>query len=273
MPGLFARPAIGVAVVCFAILASGCATSPTGRTQLMLISESQAIAASRQAYLQLMQPLADEGRINTDARVFDRVKRLTSPIIAQAIAVRPETQTWDWQIQVIDDPDTVNAWAMAGGKMAVYTGLIDQLQLSDDELAQVIAHEVAHALAKHSAEKMSIAAATQVGMTAVAIAADQRPVVLQGAALLAGLAVELPYSRSMETEADRIGIELAARAGFDPRAAVSLWDKMIATERRAPPQYLSTHPNPAARRGAAAELVPSMLPLYQAAGERSVYPL
>ncbi|MEQ8662089.1 MAG: M48 family metallopeptidase, partial [Gammaproteobacteria bacterium] len=155
-------------------------------------------------------------------------------------------------------------WAMAGGKMALYTGLVEQLEPSDDELAQVLAHELAHALAKHSVEKMSVAAATNVGVQTIGVATGSG-LAMQGSALLAALALSLPNSRSMESEADQIGIELAARAGYDPRAAVTLWEKMGALGSRGQPQFLSTHPHPETRQAALAALVPQMMPLYEQA--------
>jgi predicted Zn-dependent protease len=135
--------------------------------------------------------------------------------------MRPETENWDWSIKIIDDPKTVNAWAMAGGKMALYSGLVIQLKATDDELAQVLGHEIAHALANHSAEKMSVAMATSVGVVVVGVAADRKGLALTGAALAAALAVQRPNSRAAESEADRIGIELAAKAGYDPYPPVS----------------------------------------------------
>jgi len=250
-----------------------CATSPTGRHQLMLVSEDSAIAASKQAYVEMLKPYAEKGKIDTDAALKKRVYRITGRLIAQAIKMRPDTKNWDWQIKIIDDPKTVNAWAMAGGKMALYTGLVDQIKPTDDELAQVLGHEIAHALAKHSAEKMSVAMASTVGVLAVGVASKHKGLALTGAALAAALAVQRPNSRSMETEADRIGIELAAKAGYDPRAAISLWQKMAKVGGKGPPEFLSTHPAPENREKALAALVPKMMPYYEKKGPRPFYKL
>jgi predicted Zn-dependent protease len=204
----------------------------------------------------------------------DRVYRITERLIAQAILMRPETKDWDWSIKIIDDPKTVNAWAMAGGKMALYSGLVIQLKPTDDELAQVLGHEISHALANHSAEKMSVAMATTVGVVAVGVAVDRnRGLALTGAALAAALAVQRPNSRAAESEADRIGIELAAKAGYDPRAAITLWQKMAQVGGKGPPQFLSTHPSPENREKKLAEYVPEMMPYYEQKGERPVYKL
>ncbi|MFT4585582.1 MAG: putative Zn-dependent protease [Gammaproteobacteria bacterium] len=250
-------------VVC--TLLAGCATSPTGRTQFLVVSEQSAIAASKQAYTAMLTPLAQQNRINTDKGLNHRVRRIADSVVKQAVKMRPETLNWEWDLQIIDDPETVNAWAMAGGKMALYTGLVKIIDPTDDELAQVLAHEIAHALAKHSAEKMSVSAATNFGMQSVAIATRNSPIALQGSSLLAALAVSLPNSRTMESEADVIGIELAAKAGYNPNAAVSLWDKMSQTGGAGQPQFLSTHPSPATRKSTLKGLVPSMMPFYEQA--------
>ena len=256
-----------------ALLLMGCATSPTGRHQLMIVSEDTAISASKQAYVEMLKPYAQQGKIDNDAALKKRVDNIAGRLIAQAIKMRPETKNWEWSIKIIDDPNTVNAWAMAGGKMALYTGLVDKIKPTDDELAQVLGHEIAHALAKHSAEKMSVAMVSSIGVMAVGMAADSKGLALTGAGLAAALAVEKPNSRAAESEADRIGIELAAKAGYDPRAAITLWQKMAKVGGKSPPQFLSTHPSPANREKKLAEYVPEMMPYYEQKGERPVYKL
>jgi len=256
-----------------AVILTACATSPTGRSQLMLVSEDYAIAASKQAYAQMLTPLARKGQILNDPQLTARINQITGRLVAQAIMMRPDTAKWEWSVKVIDDPKVVNAWCMAGGRMAVYTGLLIQVKPSDDELAQVLGHEIAHALAKHQAEKMSVALATSLGVAAVGVASDNRAVTA-GAAAAAALAISLPNSRGAEAEADRIGIELAAKAGYDPRAAVTLWRKMDqASKGKQPPQFLSTHPSPASRIETLARLAPTMMPYYQQPGPRPVHPL
>lgn len=263
-----------------ALVLPGCVTNPvTGRSQLMLVSEDTAISESAQAYTALLQPLAKDGKVDSSPATVARVQEITGRLIAQAIKYRPETRDWAWSVKVIDDPKTVNAWCMAGGKMAIYTGLIEQIKPTDDELAQVMGHEISHALAKHSAEKMSRAMAMQVGLGALAITqSDSRyaNLTLTGAQAAAIVALELPNSRTAESEADRIGIELAAKAGYDPRAAVSLWEKMgkvgggDGTSRM---DFLSTHPAPVKRMETLAALVPQMLPYYEDKSPRPTFPL
>ncbi len=253
-------------------LISACATSPTGRRQLMLVSEKDAISASRQQYLQTMGKLSSEGKLVTDPKILTRVDTITGRLISQAIIMRPATSSWEWSVQVIDEPKTVNAWCMAGGRMALYTGLIQKVDPTDDELAQVMGHEISHALANHTAERMSVAMASQLGALAVGIASDSAAgmAAAQGAA---AVAITLPNSRASETEADRIGIELAAKAGYDPRAAATLWQKMAKAGGGGPPQFLSTHPAPGNRQATLATLAPQMQQYYEQPGARPVYKL
>jgi predicted Zn-dependent protease len=255
------------------LLLVACATSPTGRKQLMLVSEEMAINASKEAYAQTLKPLTEEGKVDNDPALTQRVKLITEKLVAQAVKMRPETAKWEWSIKVIDDPEVVNAWCMAGGKMAIYTGLIEKVQTTDDEIAQVMGHEIAHALANHQAEKMSVSMATSVGVAAVGVASDRPGIAMSGAALAAMLAIKLPNSRTAETEADRIGIELAAKAGYDPRAAVTLWEKMGKVGGSGPPQFLSTHPAPENRKQTLRTLAPQMMPYYQSKEPRPVFKL
>jgi predicted Zn-dependent protease len=257
-----------------AALVAACATSPTGRKQLMLVSEQQAISASRQAYVQEIGKAKQAGKLVSDPRVLNRVEVITERLVAQAIKMRPDSAGWEWSVQVIDEPKTVNAWCMAGGRMAIYTGLIQQVDPTDDELAQVMGHEIAHALANHTAERMSVAMAGQAGVLAVGLMSDNPGQTMAAAAVAAKLAIDLPNSRTAETEADRIGIELAARAGYDPRAAVTLWQKMgKAGGGKAPPAFLSTHPSDDQRQQRLGALVPKMMPYYQAPGVRPSHPV
>lgn len=254
-------------------LLAACATSPTGRKQLMLVSEDQAIAESRQAYVATVRDLNAQGKLSRDRATIARVNRITGRLVTQAIQMRPDSGDWDWSVVVIDEPDTVNAWCMAGGRMAIYTGLIEKVEPTDDELAQVMGHEIAHALANHTAEKMSVQMASMLGVAAIGIAADNHVAALGGASLAAVYAINRPNSRTAEREADRIGIELAARAGYDPAAAPTLWRKMEAVSGQGPPQWLSTHPSPDNRQKTLAELVPQMQPLYDPAARHPVYPV
>jgi predicted Zn-dependent protease len=260
-----------LSITLFAAL-SACSTSPTGRHQLMIVSEQQAIDESAQAYVQTMAPLEKEGKINNDPALTARVEEITGRLVSEAIVMRPNSADWLWSMKIIDDPETVNAWCMAGGRMALYTGLVDKVQPSDDELAQVIGHEIAHALANHTAEKMSVARASTLGVLAVGILSDHRGAGVAAAAA-ATVAVTLPNSRTAENEADRIGIELAAKAGYDPRAAATLWGKMGKVGGSAPPQFMSTHPSSENRQQRLASLESQMMPYYEEARPHPVHPL
>lgn len=259
-----------IAVLSVLVLVA-CATSPTGRRQLLLVSEESSIVSSRQAYLETVSKLDSAGKIEEDRAINARVRNITGRLITEAVRMRPDTADWEWSVVVIDDPATINAWCMAGGRMAIYTGLLEKIEPSDDELAQVMGHEISHALAKHTAEKMSMQIATSVGVAAVGIASDNTGVALSGAALAAMLAVNLPNSRAAEKEADRIGIELAAKAGYDPAAAATLWNKMAAASKSGTPQFLSTHPNPENRQQTLAKLEESMRQYYDPDAEHPVY--
>jgi predicted Zn-dependent protease len=246
-----------ITVILLSLLAA-CATSPTGRTQLMLISPRSAIVESEKAYANTVSAYSKENKLVKDPVLNQRVLTITGRLVAVAEKQYPHTKNWKWSVAVIDDPETVNAWAMAGGRMAVYTGLFDKLKLTDAEFAQIMGHEISHALANHTAERMSVAIATQLGVEAVGIATDASDKTMTAGAIAAQLAVQLPNSRTAEAEADRIGIELAARAGYDPRAAVTLWKKMQQVGGNGPPEFLSTHPAPGNRQQTLEQLVPQM---------------
>jgi predicted Zn-dependent protease len=257
-------PALSAAAM---ILLAACTTNPiTGRSQFMVVPESMAIRESATAYSQMVGGLAKKDQIETGTPRAERVRAITDRLIAQAVRFRPESAKWAWQVQLIRDPKTVNAFCMAGGKMAMYSGLIEQLKATDDELAQVMGHEIGHALANHTQERMSIAYTSGIGTQLAAIAlgaGDQTAALMQTAAVVA---IQLPNSRESESEADQIGVELAARAGYDPGAAVTLWQKMgKLSEGKSPPEFLSTHPSPAHREQRLRELGAKVQPLYLAA--------
>ncbi len=135
-----------------AALTAACATSPTGRRQLMLVSEESSIVSSKEAYLSTVSELDKAGKLEQDPAINWRVKNITGRLVTEAIKMRPDTANWEWSVVVIDDPEIVNAWCMAGGRMAIYTGLLEQVKPTDDELAQIMGHELAHALAKLESE-------------------------------------------------------------------------------------------------------------------------
>jgi predicted Zn-dependent protease len=239
-------------------LVAACATSPTGRSQLMLISPQAAVVESKKAYLSTVSELDKKNKLVNDPALAKRVATITGRLVTVAIAKFPETANWEWSVAIIDEPKVVNAWCMAGGRMAVYTGLFNKLQLTDSEFAQIMGHEISHALANHTAEQMSRAMATTLGVVAVGAMADKPGIAMGGAAMAAKVALDLPNSRTAEREADEIGMQLAVLAGYDPDAAVSLWEKMAAQGGANPPQFLSTHPAPGNRQETLAAMIPAM---------------
>lgn len=244
-------------------LLSACATHPvTGRSQLMLAPEGDVIQMSYQAYDQMKRR---QPTLPDDHAFSRRVQGIAQRIIQQAQLLHPAARGWQWETHVFRNDD-INAFAMAGGKIGVNTGLIERINPTDDELAQVLAHEVAHAISGHSREQMSIAMSQQLGLGIAATALRLDPSSMQLASQVADIALALPFSRTMEYEADRVGLELAARAGYNPQAAISLWRRMSASHGGAsPPEWLSTHPTDASRIAQIQALIPRMMPLYQQA--------
>ena len=259
-----------IGMVACAALLSGCADNPiTGRSQFMLVSEETAIADSSRAYQGLISDLGKQGRLSNDQKLITRIRSITDRLIEQAVNYRPETRQWAWSINAIDDPKTANAFCMAGGRMAVYTGLIEKIEPSDDELAQVLGHEISHALLQHSREQMSEQMAAGVGVAIIGATARDSS---DDRATLAGLGaaafILLPHSRTAESEADRLGVELAARAGYHPHAAVTLWNKMLKESGGTSIDFLSTHPAPQKRIEALSAIEASMMRFYSEQGRK-----
>ena len=203
--------------------------------------------------------------LNADAQMTQRVRGIAQRMIPVTGAFRTDAPSWKWEVNVLQS-DELNAWCMPGGKIAFYSGIITKLQLTDDEIAAIMGHEIAHALREHARERASEqqAAGIVIGLGAALLGAGQLGADLgQGAYKVA---VGMPNSRAHETEADRIGVELAARAGYDPRAAASLWQKMAkASGSGGPPQWLSTHPSAASRQQDLGTYAARVMPLYEQA--------
>jgi predicted Zn-dependent protease len=241
------------------------------RSQLLLVSSHELDKAAAAQYRQVIQSQTPKGNVNRDPKQVERVRAIARRLIPQTAVFRKDALEWKWEVNVITSPE-VNAWCMPGGKIAVYTGIIEKLQITDDELAAVMGHEIAHALREHGRERASQKLASSVGASLVgAVAEVFFPGTGQMGAGLAGVVgqvtYELPYSRVHETEADRIGVELSARAGYDPRAAVTLWEKMakLSSGGGAPPKLLSTHPSHEDRINDLTEFSQKVMPLYEQA--------
>jgi predicted Zn-dependent protease len=233
-----------------------------------MVGAKEIEAAADKQYDQMMAEAQKKGLLNRNAQQVQRVRAIAQRLIPQTRVFRQDAPGWAWETNVLTSKD-VNAWAMPGGKIAVYTGLIERLNATDDELAAVMGHEIAHALREHARERIARQMSTQAVSTLGSIALQ----VLTGVQLdpeltgTVGQAVfVLPNSRENEQEADTIGVELMARAGYDPRAALTLWQKMgQATGGGGPPEFLSTHPSGATRLRDLQGYVDKVMPLYQAA--------
>ncbi len=232
------------------------------RTQRMAVSASALEKNANLQYGELMGKAKEKGRLNSDSAQYRRVKQIADKLIAQTPAFRRDATAWSWEVNVLDSPE-VNAWCMPGGKIAVYTGLIDKLNVTDDELAAVMGHEIAHALREHSRERASEQAVAGIGISVVAAVTGIGQLGQKGMEYAYQGLLGLPNSRQHETEADRIGVELAARAGYDPRAAITLWQKMGKVGGGEPPKFLSTHPPRAERVKDLTVYSAKVMPLYQ----------
>ena len=231
---------------CTAVLVSACQTSPTGRSQFILVSPESAVAQSKSAYESQVQSFHRDGKLLHDPALSRRIETITGRLVTEAVRLYPHAARWQWSVALVDEPDTINAWCMAGGRMAIYSGIVNKLALSDDEIAHIMGHEISHALANHTAERMSMAMAQGLAVLAVQLGTESREAG-DLANTIADLSLTLPNSRSAEAEADEIGMILAVRAGYEPLAAVSLWQKMAKQGGAGPPEFLSTHPSPGHR--------------------------
>jgi predicted Zn-dependent protease len=262
---LVAAAAAGVLWGCQSVDTTKPGTVGVDRDQRMMVSAQEVEASSRKAYAQMMAEAQKKGALDRDAAQVQRVKTIVSRLVPQTGVFRPDALKWQWEAHVISI-DEANAWCMPGGKMAVYTGLIQRLQLTDDELAAVMGHEIAHALREHSREQISRQMGTQM---AIGIAGALFGVGELGQGLgnmVADVTLNLPRSRLHEVEADRIGVELAARAGYDPHAAIRLWEKMAKGAKGGqPPKWLSTHPSHEDRLNDLRVYAEKVTPLYKAA--------
>jgi predicted Zn-dependent protease len=222
--------------------------------------------SAAQQYAQMMQQAANQNALaGRDHPQVKRLRSIANKTIPHALGWNPRAANWRWEVNLIGSKQ-INAFCMPGGKIAFYTGILEQLKLTDDEVATVMGHEVAHALREHARERMGKTAATGIGASllgaVLGLGELGQTVTNYGAQLLT-----LQFSRSDESEADLVGMELAARAGFDPRAGVSLWQKMAQASKGAPPQWLSTHPSGTTRIADIEANLPKVLPLYARAQE------
>jgi len=238
------------------------------RSRLLLLPKSTVENSSAQQYAQMMRAAAQKNALNTDANQLERLRRIARTLIPPAARFNEDSKRWRWEVNLISSRQ-VNAFCMPGGKIAFFTGIIDALQATDDEVAVIMGHEVAHALLEHGRARMSKQVLKNVGISVAAAVLNLGQVSTTVLAQAADLAVTLPFSRQHETDADLVGMELAARAGFDPGAAASVWRKMAKLGSQSgkgqPPQFLSTHPAHASRIRDIEANLPRVMPLYESA--------
>jgi predicted Zn-dependent protease len=232
------------------------------RKQRMLVSEEQVEQGAAEAYNQEKSKAQAEGKLNSNGALTTRVRNISQRLIPATGTFRSDAPSWKWEVNTLTTKE-LNAYCMPGGKIMVYSGLVEQLDLSDAELAAVIGHEMAHALREHSRERISRAMAQQIALAGVAVVTGAGEGAVNLASTVASVTFQLPHSREQESEADTIGVELMARGGYDPNAAVSVWKKMMAAEKSSPPQFLSTHPSPQTRIRDLEALVPKVMPVYE----------
>ncbi|WP_215374081.1 M48 family metallopeptidase [Polynucleobacter asymbioticus] len=258
-------------VLALIALLSACAnTTRSGvvginRSQFMMASSEDVNRMSAASYNEQNQKAKEKNILVTSGPTYDRLKLIANRLIPQTEVFRDDTRQWDWRLTLIDAP-ILNATCAPGGKITFYTGIIEQLNLSDDEIAAIMGHEIAHALREHGRERVSQAAAQNVLVNIAMAVAGPYGSAVSAANQVAHYAIVLPNSRENESEADAIGLELAARAGYNPNGAISVWQKMLkATKDKSSPEFLSTHPSGETRIEQLTALMPAVEPLYKVA--------
>ena len=232
-----------------------------------LVPAEEVEKSALQQYRQMLQQAASKNALGPDDHPqVQRLRSIARRIIPYSYDWNPRARQWQWEVNLIGS-NQINAFCMPGGKIAFYTGILKQLELTDDEVAMVMGHEVAHALREHARERMGKNAATQglsrLGGAIVSGVFGISPQITDLVAREGANLITLKFSREDETEADLVGMELAARAGYNPRAGVSLWQKMSAANKGAPPQWLSTHPSGDTRIKEIESNLPKVLPLFE----------
>ncbi len=238
------------------------------KSRLLLLPKSTVENSSAQQYAQLMRAAAQKDALNNDRMQVERLRAIARNLIPPSVRFNDDAKRWRWEVNLVSSR-SVNAFCMPGGKIAFFTGIISALQLTDDEVAVIMGHEIAHALLEHGRARMSEQVLKSVGVTVAAMVFNLGHLSASVLSQAADLAVSLPFSRQHETEADLVGMELAARAGYDPRAAANVWRKMSKlggqSGKAQPPQFLSTHPGHANRIKDIEASLPRVMPLYEAA--------
>ncbi len=266
----FIQTVISVLVACCLLVACANTSRPgvvgVQRSQFMMISAAQIDRMSAISFEQQAKAAQKKKILITSGPEYERLKTIANRLIPQTAVFRDDTRGWNWGLQLIDSP-IVNATCAPGGRITFYTGIINKLNLTDDEIAAIMGHEIAHAVREHGREQVSQALAQNIiSNVALAAAGAGSAQSIDAANQIMQYVLVLPNSRQNEREADAIGLELAARGGYDPRAAITLWQKMSKeSQGKSPPEFLSTHPSNENRIKELSALIPKVMPLYEAA--------
>jgi len=263
-----------VSALSAALLLTGCQSVNTTsggavgveRKQYMfsMLSSQEVDQMYAQSYQKTVGEASSKGVLDKTSNEARRVQAIADRLIAQAPTFRPDAAQWNWEVNLIKS-DELNANCGPGGKIIFYTGLIDTLKLTDDEIAAIMGHEIAHALREHGREAMSKAYGIEMAKQGAGALLGLGQDTMALADTVANYGMTLPNSRANENEADLIGLELAARAGYNPNAAITLWNKMSKVSEGAPPEFMSTHPASASRIAALQAAIPKVMPLYEQA--------
>ena len=259
---------ISIAVLSASIGLSGCTSTTqegaTGvnRKQLLLVSSEEVNALANKDYQQMLAEARQKNVLNRDSAMTLRLRGIANRLVPHVNTFRPDARNWRWEVNVIQSNE-LNAFVMPGGKVMFYSGIVSRLQLTDAEIAAIMGQEIAHALREHARERMSRDAAQQTGLGLLASVIGLTEGQVQMAGMAAQIGLQLPHSRGQEEEADVLGLELMARAGYNPQAALSLWQKMRQASQGEPPKFLSTHPSTGDRIAQIQQLLPRVMPIYQ----------
>jgi len=266
VPSLSLRTfAVGAVMVALVACTSTTQQGATGinRQQLLLISSAEVDALSLESYQGELKKARDKKRLNTDRANLERIRVIADRLIPHVTVFRQDALSWGWEVN-LETRDELNAYCAPGGKIMFFTGIITKLKLTDDEIAAIMGHEIAHALREHGRERMSRAYAQQAGLGIITAGLGLGGGSAQMLQMAADVGLSLPHSRGQETESDIIGLELMARAGFNPNAAVTLWQKMAGASGGGS-SFLSTHPSSGQRINELNARIPTVMPLYQQA--------
>ncbi|MFP6850121.1 MAG: M48 family metallopeptidase [Pseudomonas sp.] len=229
-----------------------------------MLSSQEVNQSYAQSYQQTLSEASGKGVLDKNSKNAKRLRTIADRLIKQAPLFRPDSAQWQWEVNLIDSPE-LNANCGPGGKIIFYSGIIEKLKLTDDEIAAIMGHEMAHALREHGREAMSKAYGVEIAKQGAGALLGLGADTMELADVAVQYGMTLPNSRGNENEADLIGLELAARGGYNPNAAVSLWQKMAAANEGAPPEFMSTHPSSSSRIASLQAAIPKVMPLYEQA--------